>query len=658
MTRIARNVSIAFGALLLALLIVVAVFDWNWIKGPLERTVTERTGREFRIEGPLDVDLGWPTRVHVEGVRFANPRWAAKPQMLELERADFALRIWPLLSGRIIIPDATLVAPRVHLEIGPERQPNWQLGGKGDAGDAGSGKVPVIGTLAVENGKLTFRDPLAGTVLNASLATLPRGDGGAERLAFDVDGTYRELDVAVEGTSGVLLSLGDPSTELPIKATFQVGPTNGSIDGTVAGVAQLSAVDLRIEVSGDSLAESYKLATITLPPTPPYRITGRLLREGEFWRLRDFSGRVGDSDLSGTADVRYRDDRAMVFANLTSDRLDLDDLAGAVGAPPQAGEGETASAAQRQAAREKRASTTLLPDNEYRLDRLRAMDADIRFVGKSIRNRRLPIENLRLHARLDDGVLRIDPLQLGVASGDIAGNVDVNAREAEIALRTNLEFSDLRFGELFPKSELMQDAMGTIGGRARISGQGNSAAAIASSADGNLGLAMREGRISNMLLELAGLDGGEIVELLFQGDRDVKVRCAIADFAIEDGRMIAESVLIDTADTKVLVEGSIDLGDETLDLTVRPLPKDASILSLRSAIHVEGRFKDPEVDLDNDALLKTGAAALLGALVAPVAALIPLIETGPGKDENCAQLVDAVERASETNIAAAPPRSR
>lgn len=653
MTRTSRNVAIAFGALLLALVVFVLVFDWNWIKGPLERTVSERTGREFRIAGNLDVDFGWPTRVQAERVSFANPAWAAEPLMLQVERADIAIELWPLLSKRVVIPHARLVAPEIDLEVGPSRRQNWRLG---KPGDGSAGTVPVIGTIEVDRGRVTFRDELADTDLRAELETTGRRGAGAQALAlaFSVTGTYRQLDVAAEGTSRSLVSIADSATALPVTATFRIGPTRGSVDGSIAGLATFDAVDIRIDVRGNSLAEAYKLATITLPPTPPYRIRGRLIREGEFWRLRDFRGRVGDSDLSGSADVRYRDGRAMVFAKLTSEQLDLDDLGGAFGAPPQAGEGETASAGQQEAARQQRARPTLLPNGRYKLDRLRAMDADIEFAGRSIRNERMPIENIKLHVRLDEGVMTIDPLELGIAGGGIAGAVDVDASKPELAVRTNLEFHRIGLGELFPRSRMMQDAVGTIGGRATLAGTGNSVAAIASNANGDIGLAMREGEISNMLLELAGLDGGEVIELLFGGDRNVEVRCAVADFAVNDGTMVAQSVLIDTSDTKVLIEGSIDLDDETLDLTLRPLPKDFSILSLRSAIHVDGRLKDPDIDLDKEALLKTGAAALLGALVAPLAALLPLIETGPGKNENCAQLVDVVEKASETSIAAAP----
>ena len=50
----------AFGILLLALVVLVLLWDWNWFKGPIERRVEAKTGRSFDIGGDLDVEhLGW-----------------------------------------------------------------------------------------------------------------------------------------------------------------------------------------------------------------------------------------------------------------------------------------------------------------------------------------------------------------------------------------------------------------------------------------------------------------------------------------------------------------------------------------------------------------------------------------------------------------------
>ncbi len=69
------------------------------------------------------------------------------------------------------------------------------------------------------------------------------------------------------------------------------------------------------------------------------------------------------------------------------------------------------------------------------------------------------------------------------------------------------------------------------------------------------------------------------------------------------------------------------------------MPKDPSPLSLRVPFDVKGTFKKKQVTPDKGKLaLKAGAAIALGA-INPLAALLPLIETGPGKDSDCAALI-------------------
>lgn len=49
----------ALGALALGLLALALLWDWNWLRGPVEWRVEQQTGRRFVIGGDLDVDLGW-----------------------------------------------------------------------------------------------------------------------------------------------------------------------------------------------------------------------------------------------------------------------------------------------------------------------------------------------------------------------------------------------------------------------------------------------------------------------------------------------------------------------------------------------------------------------------------------------------------------------
>ncbi|MBA2689305.1 MAG: AsmA family protein, partial [Burkholderiales bacterium] len=366
---------------------------------------------------------------------------------------------------------------------------------------------------------------------------------------------------------------------------------------------------------------------------------GRLGHAGKLWEFQKFSGRVGDSDLSGDVKVDTSGARPKLMGDMSSRVLDIDDLGGIIGAPPKTGRGETASASQKQAAAKAEASSRVLPTAEFRLGRLRAMDADVKLKAASIRRKDLPIDHLAAHILLNDGVLKLSPLNFGVAGGNIVSDIAVDGRSERLAANAAVKFNKLQLNKLFPNVDLTKSGVGSFSGRAKLAGEGNSFAKLMASANGEVAVVSTGGKISNLLLEIAGIDGAEIIKFLLGGDRTATLRCAVGEFKVTKGVMKTEVLVFDTSDTNISGNGTIDLNNETLNLTFIPLPKDRSILSGRSPLHATGTFKDPKFAPDKGALAARGGAALLLGLINPLAALIPLIETGPGKDSDCKALI-------------------
>jgi uncharacterized protein involved in outer membrane biogenesis len=323
-------------------------------------------------------------------------------------------------------------------------------------------------------------------------------------------------------------------------------------------------------------------------------------------------------------------------AQLLSRKLDFDDLAGFLGAPPSTGGGETANAQQKAQSAKLAASARLLPDTPYNLAKLNAMDADVRWRAQKINAPKLPmIEDMDAHLLLKGGLLRLEPLNFGVAGGDVRSTIRMDARKQPIDTRAQIAVRGVELPKLLAQAELAQGAAGRIGGDISVHGRGNSIAAIFGSADGDVALGMGRGRISNLIMELAGLDIAESLKFLIGKDQQVPIRCAFADFGVQDGLMTSRALAFDSTDTIIVGEGTVNLKDESLDLLLKPRPKDRSILSLRSPLRVGGTFKDPSFRPDFAALGVRGAIAIALATITPPAALLATFETGPGEDSDC-----------------------
>lgn len=614
------------------ILLVIALWDWNWFKGPVERAVQAKTGREFHIGGNLDVDLGRTLTVRADGLTFANAEWSKTPSMASADRAEIDLRAWPLLRGQIRIPEIRLTRPDLLLETAPGKdQPgNWDFLGPSD------GDPPVLQRLLVDDGRLKFLDAAGKTdILVAITSGKPRNADSAPPLLVNGKGRWQGNAFTLDGNTESPLELTNSEHPFRIHLDGRAGATHAIASGTLTNPFALRTFDLDFALSGQDMEDLYPLIGIAIPSTPPYRLKGRLKRNNAIWRYENFTGVAGDSDLGGTAQIDVSGERPFLKADLVSKRLDFDDLAGFIGAPPKTGAGESANAEQKAKAAALAVKTRILPDTPYNLTKLRAMDADVKWKAQRINSPALPLDDMDAHLKLDDGLLRLEPLNFGVAGGDIRSTIRMDARKPTIATQLKASIRKVQLGGLFPDAKLAEQASGGISGEINLSGTGNSIAAMLGSSDGSVAVGIGRGHVGNLIMELAGLDVAESLKFLFTGDKQIPLRCAWGDFGVQRGLMTSQQLAFDTTDTLILGEGTVDLKQEKLDLLLRPRPKDISILALRSPLRIGGTFKAPSFRPDFKALGIRGAIAVTLGSIAPPAALLATIETGPGEDSNC-----------------------
>ncbi len=623
-------------------IVFIAIAGWNWLRAPLERQVFERTGRAFKINGDLRLVWHWP-RPHVEAaaVTFANPDWALQKQMLAADLVDVTIDLSQALHWKVAFPDVRLVRPLIYLEQGSGGRKNWLL----DLAQQDEAARIRIDRLTLDRGILGYDDYAQKTAIRAELASA-QGDAKAAAggVVFSARGQYKGLPLTASGSGGPVLALRDDTVPYPLAIAAVIGRTHLKGEGTVTSLSRISALDMRVVLAGDSLDQLYPLFGLALPATRAYSATGHLLHHGSIWRYESFAGKVGGSDIAGTLKVDVAGKRPALQADLVSAMLHIEDLGPMIGARPgsvkQAKALPAASGGAPPGGAGKGGSGRVLPALPFNTERWDSVDAEVTLKAKSIRRaKELPLENFNTHLSLRDSKLTLDPFSVGVAGGRLEGSISLDARQQPIAARVLLRARRVQIAKLFPTVVQTHSGIGQVNGEFDLSGRGNSVGAMLASSGGKVGLVVAGGEISRLMMEKAGLHLWEILMLGLRGDQQVKLRCAVADFAVKRGNMTARALIFDTEVTTIAGTGSIDLGGETLDLILRPKTKRTSPLSLQSPILIGGTFARPEVGVDKGqvALRAVGAVAL--GVVNPLLALIPLIDAGPGADSDCAQLV-------------------
>ena len=202
---------------------------------------------------------------------------------------------------------------------------------------------------------------------------------------------------------GSILALRDDKTPYPLKLDVVFGPTKLTLEGTVQDPFQFKGADVDFSTCRVRISPmSFPCSAFPGPPTPPYRMLGKLHREAGIWRLDDMKWHVGESDLYGTVTVDQRPKRSLLKANLVSEHLNFADLAPLIGATP--GKHGNVSTQQKQTELQLEASGDLFPNIPLHVEQLRVMDMDVTLdARKVISAPYLSVQALKARVKINDG---------------------------------------------------------------------------------------------------------------------------------------------------------------------------------------------------------------------------------------------------------------
>jgi len=627
--------------LVAAIVLFLLIFDWNWLRGPLSRVASDKLNREVHIVGDLDVHPWSLTpSAEVHNVTVAQPDFLKKGEMAKVGRIAVKVKLLPLFKGQQILELLEVKDADARLQRDLSGRNNWQFGDPDKKKEPT--KLPAIQHFVVDNGHIRFddrkRDLLLDGTVNTSEHTV-----GPNRGSFSLDGKG-----SLNGESFTLKVTGDPLLHVtpdkpyPFKADLRSGSIHATADASIDRPFDLSKFGGAMTVSGDDLADIYRLTGVAAPNTPPYRVSGRLRRNDTRYDFDAFTGRIGDSDIAGDLYVKTDGKRIYLNADVRSKKLDFDDIGPIFGLPPSTGRGETASTEQKVQARQGAGTRYLLPDATLNVERIRAMDADVKYRADSVNAPSWPLRAVSVDMNLKDGVLTADPLSFDFSRGRLAGRVKLDASNATPRTDVDVRLTNAKLEDWIKfRSAGQPPIQGTLIAHAKLTGYGNSIHRAASTANGNVILAMPNGTMRQAFAELLGINVSKGLIMLFkENPQGTPVRCMVGDFQATNGVLQAQTLVLDTGVVVAHGKGSVNLRNETLDLKIDGDSKKFRLIRLLSPITLRGPWTKPKIGIEPGPAIVQGVVGLaLGAAINPLAAIIPFIEPGGAKDADCAGLL-------------------
>ncbi len=639
-------------AVLLALIVIFIItlsINANWLKRPIAKIASANTHRDIRINGDLRVNLfsGLP-QIVVENLAIGNPDWAPQSQgMATVDKIDASFAVLPLFTGQIVLPNLTIEHPNVALLRQADGKANWVFSNseQQSADQNHSTKLPAIQHIVINGGQLTLEDAVKKVSFAGTFQSSENAAPGQE-FQLSGDGKLNNKPLAFNLAGPSLLNL-KPQQPYVFNTLIKFNATQVRARGTIPKPFDLDQFDAKMDFQGNDLADLYYLTGLALPNTPHYHLAGDLHHQGNEFHFTNFDGKLGDSDLTGDFKVETGGRRPKIIATLTSKLLDFKDLGAlfggtAAGANHMNDKGETVAIV---------APRYFLPDAPLQIERVRGMDAEVHYKAQAVNAPGLPLKQVLLDFSLDNGVMKFEPFALTLPQGRAEGTATVNAQGDVPVTDIDVRLMQAHL-EDFMGGAKPPPLTGEFSARAKLHGVGDSVHRAASTANGEITFVVPVGKMRKAFAELLGIDvdkGG--AELLSGDESKTALRCGIADFKTQDGIMTAQTIVIDTGVVLTTGSGTVNLKNENLDVHLKGEPKDMHLLRLRTPILVGGTLLKPSFGIDPvSAAAQTGLAATLGALLTPIASILPFISPDMAKDANCNALMQSAKKQGVPNV--------
>jgi uncharacterized protein involved in outer membrane biogenesis len=324
------------------------------------------------------------------------------------------------------------------------------------------------------------------------------------------------------------------------------------------------------------------------------------------------------------------DGRPTINATATSEKLDGDALAAAIGQarqpPPPLPAGATPSAVSPPPAPKGR----LFPDTPIPFDLLRLADADVTLTIGELKWGGSLYRAISTHLDLHGSNLKLDPVVATLPAGRLEGAFTADATQAAPPVTLRLNAPSLALQPVFAAVGKPDYVNGNIELHANLSGAGATPHAIAASLNGTLGIAMENATVDNRLL---GSTLGSVLrdvnalDLVGRGGSS-EIQCFAARLDARNGIATLQSLVLNSSLISMNGSGTINLGNETLDLHLRPQVKFVAtpiVLPLR----VTGSLRAPSTASDvSGAVAGTVGSAAGTALGLPLGIVSDVLSGG------------------------------
>ncbi len=627
-----------FGGVFLSILVIAAIavvvtlknIDINDYKLKIESAVEEVTNRDFTVAGEIDLDISLTPKIVVNDVMLANPSWLNDNSMVSVGKVEVQLDLWGLLSKQLVISKILIKSPKIILVKNEEGIANWQFDTKKIDIDVDGEKVDIVieeeapitdkkdikeylkmlnvKAVEISGGTIAFRDEMSFNKFKLEVNKFEfLSDGLDGDMIVNIDIVYDDKPVKVNSILSSINEIID-NDYLSVKVDGKALDFDLDIEGEIEELTSKPIFDMKMkaankEVSLDAVVDN------------KYRDYKIVINEAVF----------RGNEINGVVVVNLDGKVPNVNAKIKSSKIDL--------RPEDERDANKADDKEKDKNKNKKETKdnkievkkeaeieSRVADKKLPVELLNKVNASIDIdIRQLIVNKDIEADSLKVLAKLNDGVLNINPMGVHILGADIVSNLYYNANDYSAVMKVEsgeLQISDMV--NLNKNKHVMRDGKTKID--INLSSVGKTLDRLKNNLSGKVFVLVNEGIVKSEAIANSGngvvSDVYKLMGAHLDDDDDIALLCAAVNVDIKSGVFnFKDGISFKSDKFNVLANGVVNSRDDKLTFSVKPYIHDKSDNKIADVVSslmtVSGSIKKPEIVIDEKDLIKNIGMNLL-----------------------------------------------
>ncbi len=593
----------------IGIFVFIKTFDLNKYKSYAERVVYEQTGRKLSLNGDAWLKISLMPTAVLNDVSLSNPSWTPTPDMVKAKSVEVSLSVLPLLDKEIVIDTVKLVEPEVYLYVSKTGQNNWTFEKPGvklaqAEPESATDAVPEVSAplnlvakeVDITDGIVIYHDLKSGAKTDVRVQSF---DLTAEDMTSDVDIVtdllFNGEKIALSATTGSIQTLLRDEPDFPVHAKVKAYGATADADLKLSGLLS-GNISFTGDVNAHNPAGNFGAPDMNVQTALSGNFTNIV---AQIQKLN-----VNGNIITGTVKADLSGAKPYINAVLKSPKIDVAKFS----APVKKASINLVSTAE---------AASFVPATPLDLSALNILNADAKInISQLVVNQDLSLNNVALTAKLNKGVLSLNPLSLELGGGQVTGNASVNSQQKIFV--ADLTGKNIVLQKMLPYlSHPQPGAFGiTEGGvtdlRLKLNSQGSDLRKIVENLDGQVILIVDRSQIQTGSLKyLQGYLLTSILKTLNVRTKEphMTLKCGVVRADIQKGLVkFPKGIVFHAKSLTVVSDGTLNLKNDNLNLTIKPFNgkiTDTNVVqAISSLLKVEGTVQNPRLTLDNSAVIK------------------------------------------------------